>query len=116
MRASYNDWLASGDKEFTPAGNMTAPEKKTLVNWVVESWNDLDMDVIKKSFRACGLSFETEDEIDSIVCLRGDDNYQARQLLMRGCEMTQYASSTSASGEPSLSLFDEEDDEVVEIV
>ena len=31
----YSQWMAGGDQERTPAGNMRAPPKPLMVQWVV---------------------------------------------------------------------------------
>lgn len=56
-RTKYEEWLTSGDKTYTAAGNMRAPEKILCLQWVKESWNSLSTAVIMKS---CGLSVNTD--------------------------------------------------------
>ena len=73
-RARYEEWLASGDKTYTAAGNMRAPEKILCLQWVKESWNSLSTAVITKSFEACGISVNTDGSQDgSIHCLKDTD-------------------------------------------
>ena len=59
-KALYNDWMATGEKSLTPAGNMRAPDKALCLRWVKEAWNSVTSDVIRKSFRVCGISVNTD--------------------------------------------------------
>jgi len=70
-RTKYEEWLTSGDKTYTAAGNMRAPEKILCVQWVKESWNSLSTAVIVKSFETCGISVKTDGSQDSSIhCLK----------------------------------------------
>lgn len=55
MRRNYNEWMAEAVKELTPAGNFKKPSYETVVNWVRDSWNAVDVDLIRKSFKCCGI-------------------------------------------------------------
>ena len=37
----YNEWLASGVRQYTEAGNMKTASPHLVVNWILESWNQL---------------------------------------------------------------------------
>ena len=70
-RELYNEWMATGDKSYTPAGNMRAPEKKLCLEWVNVAWRKVTTDVVIKSFKACGISNSTDgSEDDFIHCLK----------------------------------------------
>ena len=54
-RELYDDWMANGEKSYTPSGNVRAPSE----------------DVVHKSFKTCGISVRTDGSEDSeIHCLR----------------------------------------------
>jgi hypothetical protein len=66
MRRNYNNWMADSVKELTPAGNIKKPSYETVVNWVNDSWNAVDVNLIQRSFKCCGISNKrdgTEDEL-----------------------------------------------------
>ena len=73
------------DKEYTTAGNLKAPARRLLVDWVVAAWDKLDVDMIKKSFKVCGLSVNTDgSEDDLILCFReGQPCAAGREALVR---------------------------------
>ncbi|ROL53945.1 Pogo transposable element with KRAB domain [Anabarilius grahami] len=70
LHNAYDQWMAGdADKEYTAGGNLKAPTRRLLVDWVVAAWDDVDM--IKKSFKVCGLSVKTDgSEDDLILCFR----------------------------------------------
>ena len=63
--------MVSGDKSYTPAGNMCAPDKILCSWWVKKAWMSVTPEGIKKSFLACGISVNTNGSQDSEVsCLK----------------------------------------------
>ena len=40
-RQLYNDWMATGEKSFTAAGNMHAPDKLLCLQWVKKAWDSV---------------------------------------------------------------------------
>lgn len=56
MRKNYNEWMSDSIKELTPAGKIKRPSYETVVNWVNRSWNAVDVNLIKRSFKCCGIS------------------------------------------------------------
>ena len=51
---SFDDWVANGEKSYTPKGNIRAASKTLLSDWVVKAWKCLGPDMIRKSFRVYG--------------------------------------------------------------
>ena len=43
-------------KELTPTGKLKRPSYETVTNWVKDSWNAVDVNLIKWSFKCCGIS------------------------------------------------------------
>ena len=86
----YNNWLSQGIQEYTPSGNLKAPPKKLMVEWVLESWASLSPEVIKKSFKVCGLNLALDGSEDHLIhcskegqtCENGAQ-MQKEQLLVR---------------------------------
>ena len=67
----YNEWMASGSKSFTPAGNTRAPDKLLCLTWVKKVWASVSAEVIIKSFKTCGISVNTDGSEDAQVhCLK----------------------------------------------
>ena len=60
-----SQWMATGPKTYTAAGNVRAPSKALCLQWAKECWEALPAKIIQKSSRACGISEDGE-----IHCLK----------------------------------------------
>ena len=70
-KALYNEWMESGEKSYTPAGNMRPPEKALSLKWVKEAWQSVSTDLVTKSFVVCGISADIDGSQDSeIGCIK----------------------------------------------
>ena len=115
----YNEWMANGEKSYTPAGNMRPPDKKLCLEWVKLAWSQVSTEVVVNSFKACGISSSTEGSEDSLIhCLKpGDLAHDAAELIAR--ETTALNSSTTqldnSFEDPFKDLddFSEKDDETL---
>src|SRR3990170_143023 len=56
MRQNYNEWMMEEVKELTPTGKLKRPSYETVANWVKDSWNAVDVNLIRRSFKCCGIS------------------------------------------------------------
>ena len=52
----WNNWLRTAPKAYTPAGNMKSPGYARVVEWIAEAWDELDPNVIARSFKYCGIT------------------------------------------------------------
>src|SRR5690242_5977392 len=43
-------------KELIPTGKLKRPSYETVANWVKDSWNAVDVNLIRRSFKCCGVS------------------------------------------------------------
>ena len=67
----YDEWMANGQHTFTAAGNMRAPPRREIVQWIIEAWNDLDKDIIVNSFKCCALTLAVDSSQDELIhCLK----------------------------------------------
>src|SRR3954452_24935987 len=65
MRKNYNEWMAEAVKELTPTGKFRRPSYETVAHWVKNSWDAVDVNLIRRSFKCCGISNKrdgTEDD------------------------------------------------------
>ena len=52
LHESCERWMAGNvDKTFTAGGNVRAPARRLLVAWVLKAWEELDTELVKKSFK-----------------------------------------------------------------
>ena len=73
MTERYDDWLANGVMEYTEQGNLKAPSRKLMVEWIIDSWSKLTIEMIQKSFKACALNLNVDGSEDSLIhCFKKD--------------------------------------------
>ena len=41
LQQRYDEWVFSGEKTYTPQGNMRAPTMKLLLRWIKDSWDEI---------------------------------------------------------------------------
>jgi len=52
----WNNWLLNEPKTYTKAGNMRSPGYARVMQWIAESWAELDCNAIARSFDNCGIT------------------------------------------------------------
>jgi hypothetical protein len=65
----YEQWLAEGDEQhtFTKGGNLRAPSRVLIAQWVKSAWDSVSKEVIIKSFIVCGISNNIDGSQDSLI-------------------------------------------------
>ena len=56
IRQQYLSWMMTGLFEFTPAGKKKVPSRNLVLKWVKQSWAEIPAEMIRKSFKTCGIS------------------------------------------------------------
>jgi hypothetical protein len=59
--------MSESVKELTPAGRIRRPSYETVVNWVNTSWNAVDISLIQRSFKCCGISNKRDGSEDKYI-------------------------------------------------
>jgi DDE superfamily endonuclease len=72
LRQRYEDWMSEDlDKQYTKGGNLKAPSKSLLVDWILDAWDELPSHMIADSFKTCGINNEIDGSEDKkIHCLK----------------------------------------------
>ena len=52
----YDEWISKDLHEYTKAGNLKAPPRRQIVEWIMDAWEKFPKDSIEKSFKRCGLN------------------------------------------------------------
>ena len=60
----YGEWMATGQKTYTCAGNIRAPSKRQCLEWVKKSWESVQVEAVIKSFRSCGIAMQVNGSED----------------------------------------------------
>ena len=67
----YGEWMTGVEKTYTCAGNVHAPNKLQCLKSVKKAWEAVDVEVIKKTFKSCGISVMIDGSEDTEVhCIR----------------------------------------------
>ena len=94
-----------GINQVTDAGNLKSPTRKTIVEWILNAWDALAMEIIKKSFKTCGLNLATDGSEDcQIHCLKEDQPCHAALELFK--------SQQSILPEPDVNPFQPTEDDL----
>ena len=71
-----DEWLETvGIPQETDGGNLKPPPRRTIVNWMLDSWNQLSSEMVSKSFKACALTSAVDAKVKikiSIVLKQGN--------------------------------------------
>ena len=52
---------------LTPAGWIKKPSYSAVATWVKESWDEVNINLIQKSFKCCGISTEIDGSEDQFI-------------------------------------------------
>uniref|UniRef100_A0A5S6Q4Z3 DDE-1 domain-containing protein n=1 Tax=Trichuris muris TaxID=70415 RepID=A0A5S6Q4Z3_TRIMR len=64
IREEWITWMANGQHAFTTGGYMRAPSFAELCHFVINAWNKIGAETVKKSFRKCSISTPLEGSED----------------------------------------------------
>jgi hypothetical protein len=67
VKERYNEWMISNYHAFTPTGKIKRPSYSTVASWVKDSWEEVDVDLIKNSFKCCGVSTKLDGSEDDLL-------------------------------------------------
>ena len=67
MRHHYNHWMNEEIKEYTSTGKIKRPSYSLVATWVKESWDAVDINIIRHSFKCCGISNAINGSEDSLI-------------------------------------------------
>src|SRR2546423_12510062 len=54
-------------KKYTPSGRIKKPSYSLVANWVKDSWDAIDPNMIKRSFKCCGISNDINGLEDDLI-------------------------------------------------
>ena len=47
--------MVNGPFTYTPSGKKRAPSKEMVLRWINKAWDEIPAELIKKSFKSCGI-------------------------------------------------------------
>src|SRR6266516_1428150 len=54
-------------KKYTPSGKIRRPSYSLVATWVKESWEFIDINMIRRSFKCCGISNDINGSEDTLI-------------------------------------------------
>ena len=79
LREKWMTWMMSGEKTFTPGGQLRAASLVTVCQWVKESWQELSKEMVERSFKKCGISIALDGTEDDLVWEEEEDSSQVEE-------------------------------------
>ena len=68
MRRCYDAWLSEPSlHEFTKGGNMKAPSRSLVCEWVKSSWDAVSTEMVLGSFMSCAITTSTTGSDDNKI-------------------------------------------------
>ena len=74
MRKKWQDWMLADQHTFTPGGRIRKVELDQICQWIVEAWEDIPSELIKKSFRKCCITNALDGTEDDEMWDEDDDD------------------------------------------
>src|SRR6266542_2341826 len=59
--------MSEAIKDYTPSGKIKRPSYSLVANWIKEGWDALDINMIRRSFKCCGISNATDGTEDTLI-------------------------------------------------
>lgn len=108
--------MLGNNHAFTATGKIKRPAYSTVATWVKESWDDVSVDLIKKSFKCCGVSTKLDGSEDNQLfdydkVVDSDEEIEDPEGEEEYPEEGDYENDWNIGNRPSEN-FDEVDDEV----
>ena len=85
LREKWMTWMMSGEKTFTPGGQLQAASLVTVCQWVKESWQELSKEMVERSFKKCGISNALDGTEDDLVWEEEEDSSQVEKGTRLRC-------------------------------
>ena len=80
----YDKWLAEERiNQCTAAGNLKPPSRRTIVKWILKSWEQISPETIKTSFKSCAFNLAIDGAGDEkIHCFKeGQPCHKGKEIL-----------------------------------
>src|SRR2546429_8958083 len=61
-------------KDYTPSGKIKRPSYSLIANWVKESWDSMDINMIRNSFKCCGISNDMNGSENNLIFVFNQSN------------------------------------------
>ena len=101
--------MCEGIKDYTPSGKIKRPSYSLVGKWVKEGWDAIDINMIRQSFKCCGISNATDGTEDALIFdFDKLENKVNRKNLGREVEDERNENDTENSNENDLDYNESE--------
>ena len=59
--------MIEGEKQFTKGGAMKAPSLEITTGWIKQSWDDISLSTVERSFKKCCISNALDGTEDDLI-------------------------------------------------
>jgi len=66
--------MLNGNHTFTPAGRIRKPDLSQICQWILDSWNSISPDTIRRSFLKCCITNALDGTEDDILWQEMDES------------------------------------------
>ena len=73
LRQKWSTWILEGVKSYTKMGRMRKVDLPTICSWIVEVWDEIPNDIIKRAFLKCCISNSMDGTEDDVLWEDGED-------------------------------------------
>ena len=81
IQERYDDWLANAKHEYTAAGNMKPFPRRLVVEWIIESWEEISTEMVANSMKSGALALAIDGSEDGLIsCFKEGEN-EAKQSI-----------------------------------
>ena len=67
MRLKWSEWMATGEPVLTKMGRRKKVDLPTICNWILQSWEDIPEDVVRRSFLKTGIANKLDGTEDDLI-------------------------------------------------
>ena len=67
MRLKWSEWMATGEPVLTKVGRRKKVDLPTICNWILQSWEDIPEDVVRRSFLKTGIANKLDGTEDDLI-------------------------------------------------
>ena len=73
MGKLWISWMSSDQHEYTKGGNMKKPSLSLISSWLQTAWDEIPIDMVKKSFLKTGISNKMDGSEDDELWLEAEE-------------------------------------------
>ena len=82
---NMGEWLGTvGIHKEMAAGNLMAPLRRAILQWILDAWAELPTEAIKDSFRSCALNLPVDGSCDDVIhCFKDGQPCSTGKAMLR---------------------------------